>query len=207
MYEDDNNKEVPYTIDQVDIYASAYTQEWIMYLCSLELPPSMQLPKPPWYMKYKKRKKYPFKKAYTVSVKNNIHKPIDAPPSKKIQELKRRGITGKKWVVPVEEDYQMIVKKINRGRHTFVSVLLSIDDRYYNFGNITNQITGKQYSEIIVIEKKPGILKYGFVAGDLIEFEARLTQINTGYTSYGENIDDSVVEYKFTKLTKYQKIN
>ena len=208
----DNTPENPYegvtTIDQIDIYSGAYTQEYIRYLCSLELSKNLQLSPPPWHRKYRRKKYRPKKQIAEVPLDNYTLSPRkEKSPSKQVQKLKQKGVTPKKWSIPAEEDFSMIEKKLDRGRQVFVSVVESIDDKYIVFGNITQQNTGRVYEETSSMHRKRGIEKHGFVVGDLVSFEARLWQINTGYTSYGENIDDSVVRYRFATCTKHQKLN
>jgi hypothetical protein len=197
------------TIDRVDIYAAAYSDEYIMYLCSLELSESMRLPKPPWYRIYNKKKKRPKKQVCLVPLDNYTLKPkSEKEYSKQVQKLKLQGVTLKQWTIPAEEEYTMQSKIVDKGRHVFVALVSEITDKEFCFANITQQNTGKSLGDYILkIPNKPMIRSKEFEVGDLVSFEARFYQITTGYVNYIDSIDDSVISYKLNTSKLHKKIN
>jgi hypothetical protein len=209
----DYTKETPYvgitTIDLIDPYAYAYTDEYVQYLKHLELPEANRLPKPPWYRKYKRSKKGG--KQYEHMMDNYLlFARKDKDMSANIQKLKEKGVILKRTICPQpekEQDTLMASKVRDFGRYTFVGIVSHIDGDYVEFSEIL-QSTGREllnFTLSLSLTKSP--LFSELKEGDLVQFVARLCIITTGYVNYMEGVNESTNTYRLKTPKQFKKLN
>lgn len=197
------------TIDTIDPFFRAYTDEYIKYLQHLELPIQYQLPKPPWYKKYRDfRSRRP--PQYDHALDNFLHFPRkDKEISEQTKLLKEQGIVPKRTICPAaEEELIMQTKTKDCGRYWFMGIISLYNDDIMQVSEIIQQNTGRELTDYVLEVKNNNKLKtYNLLLGNIVSFQARLHQITSGYINYTEGINDSVITYKLNTVNNYQLIN